>query len=198
MQKPDQTDNFSTEDESFEPIESFYQEELESLNRLDVFTTLRCPVCLEFSLDMYIDSCQHPVCEDCIDQLFKAFGVNDEAFKGKACAKCPMCKFVMVRDRMHKLRFIREVIDMKTLACEFADKGCDFRGTFKHYHTQHKRQCQHREMACRFKPCTAKGTVLEMREHEESCEFQIVDCETCDECFILSDYVGYRTRCTST
>ena len=195
MQNIKNDDTFSTEDELFEPMENIYNAELESLEKLDVFTTLKCPVCLDLTLEMYIDSCQHPICHLCIDQLFKTFPVNNTTFQNMQCATCPICKFVIVKERMQKLRFIKEIINMKQITCEFKENGCSFKGTFKEFHTSHKHKCKYKIIKCRLFPCKFMSKVYEVQKHEENCKFQILDCETCDESFIKPDLERHKKTC---
>ena len=151
-----------------------------------------CPICMESSLDLFIDSCQHPLCTECLETFFKYNKTNENDYQNSTCAKCPQCKFILIKERMQKMRFIKEIINYRLTTCEFKDNGCTFQGKLIDYMTIHRKLCEFKISKCPFMICKFSGNPLEVNEHQKTCKFQIVECLKCNECMIFKEYQQYH------
>jgi hypothetical protein len=186
---------YSDLSQSINSIEKYYEKELICLDQQEIFSNLTCPICLNVSVNMYVDSCQHPVCSDCFEELFEVMSVRSSNYTNQKCAKCPMCKFILIKDRMKPLRFIKELIDSKMISCEFNKYGCVYKGRFKEYHRNHKKNCIFKISNCKNMFCDFKGRDGEILNHSEICKFQILECKKCKECFIYEAYKKHLVTC---
>ena len=189
---------YSSMSTSIESQEKYYQKELETLEEKNMFRNLTCPICLSTTLDMYIDSCQHPICSHCLDHLFKNMKVSHPEYKKKKCIKCPICKFILIKERMKPLRFIRDLIDFNIVKCENQKNGCVYQGRFADYIVKHCKFCIFKDTKCKSMFCKFEGKKHEVLKHEESCKFQIKECKKCSECFILEEYKQHVQQCNQT
>jgi hypothetical protein len=186
---------YSYKSKSMKSINEHYEKELSNFENEEIFRTLTCPVCFDLNLNMLVDSCQHPVCSDCLEELFVTMSVHSRDYRFKKCAKCPMCKYVIIKERMKPFRFIKEMIDFMIIPCEFKKHGCPYKGKFIDYHRQHRQNCIFKISTCKIKFCNFKGRTHEVLNHYKTCKFQILECKKCRECFIYDAYQEHLKKC---
>ena len=173
-----------------------YQAEMDRISEeQEVFNDFTCYICMSARVDCYIDSCQHPMCKECMDEYFKTSGKKSGDFGNKKVARCPMCWMPLVKERMRKFRILRTLIENSKMECEYKQEGCLWKGKVKHYHSFHYERCRFGKFGCHYVNCQFEGHFQAVKDHMETCRHQILDCEWCEEAMIYDEFNDHVASC---
>jgi len=152
--------------------------ELVNKDLYPAFKRFICSLCSHLVWNAIQTPCKHLFCSPCIQNWL----VENSS--------CPVDQVAVNQDQLQALSsndLGLQLLGDQIIYCpHHREKGCDWTGHYSDAHNHLATSCGYEEVHCRNQPCKSVMRRSEQKNHEEKCDFRLIDCEFCQQNFMFN------------
>jgi len=138
-----------------------------------------CPMCNGVYNNPLVDQCGHIYCSTCIEQM----------------DKCPITNNSFKNIKHNSIGLIANFLDKQFVYCKNKHKDCKWEGKLSDLNSHKLNECQKQLVCCQWIGCDVLVNREDQVEHQNSCEYRIVNCSECNIEIAKLNLIGHYDVC---